>query len=122
MRAAVADCLRAWVDYTRQVQTANTPALRIAYGLGLITLTAKPLTLMPWLRIAYGLGLITLRTHPDRPPTSVRIAYGLVLITLPVSCLSDAAPLRIAYGLGLITLEKWTRCLETCCGLLTGLG
>ena len=38
MAVIVADCLRAWVDYTAASQVAITNALRIAYGLGLITL------------------------------------------------------------------------------------
>ena len=96
----VADCLRAWVDYTGQ--TRDSISSQVAD------------CLRAWVDYT------SMRLGKMR--AKLRIAYGLGLITLFDGFFHQDFELRIAYGLGLITLILIRLKAGNSCGLLTGLG
>ena len=78
--------------------------LRIAHGLGSVTLCAAAAADSLVLRIAHGLGSVTLNVLPRVQRDKLRIAHGLGSVTLDEQRHTGRAQLRIAHGLGSVTL------------------
>ena len=94
----VADCFRARIGYTRSGCRSS------GY----------------WLRIAFGLGSVTLIVALEPTEDGLRIAFGLGSVTLKVLAVVEEPVLRIAFGLGSVTLEWAWQSANNRCGLLSG--
>ncbi len=102
----VADCSRTRIGYTASKIAAAWPSLRIARGLGSVTLAPGLGVHQPQLRIARGLGSVTLEATAPTMSSRLRIARGLGSVTLARRAVRSAGLLRIARGLGSVTLER----------------
>ena len=94
----VADCFRARIGYTRSGCRSS------GY----------------WLRIAFGLGSVTLIVALEPTEDGLRIAFGLGSVTLAALASPCGKLLRIAFGLGSVTLDHKASGVFPCCGLLSG--
>ena len=117
----VADCLRPGIGYTPRARRPRHHRLRIAYGLGSVTLEPAIHPGAAALRIAYGLGSVTLTPRRPRPPVPVadclRAGIGYTENDpCPGGCsVADCLRAGIGYTPGNVKVR-----LTCSCGLLTG--